>query len=167
MNAWWVSSNLMRPTGVLGTSTSSSASRIALRSASPRLLDGLLDGGRHRVAERDGGEAAVDAHRHLPALEPLLLPRRVERGRPVGGLHEAVGDRRGVAHLVEELDGGHAAAREELLGEPELAELAHEHAALAGQHDQQHRLRVGALHPGQHRPVVGLAAVEELGATPA
>ncbi len=38
MNAWWVSSNLIRPTGVFGTSTSSSASRIALRSAFPVFL---------------------------------------------------------------------------------------------------------------------------------
>ena len=38
MNAWCVSSNRIRPTGVSGTSTASSASRMALRSALPVFL---------------------------------------------------------------------------------------------------------------------------------
>src|SRR5688500_6236708 len=85
------------------------ADRLAVGAA--RLLDGLLDGGRHRVAEGDGGEAAVDADGHLPALEPPLVPLGVEGGRPVRGLDEAVRDRRRVLHLEQELLRGHAAAR--------------------------------------------------------
>src|SRR6187397_1161708 len=95
------------------------ADRLSIGAA--RLLDGLLDGGGHGVAEGDGGEAAVDADGDLPALEPPLVPLGVEGGRPVGGLDEAVGDRRGVLHLEEKLLRGHAAAGEELLRQPELA----------------------------------------------
>src|SRR2546430_2717010 len=80
-----------------------------------RRPDRLLDGGHHRVLERQRGEAAVDAHGRLPALEPPLLPLGIEGGRPVRGLHDAVADGRIVLHLPEELGGGKAAARGDLL----------------------------------------------------
>src|SRR5688572_28208309 len=91
------------------------ADRLAIRLA--RGLDRLFDGGDHGVLERERGEAAVDAHGRLPPLEPPLLPLGIEGGRPVGGLHDAVADGRIVLHLPEELRGGEAAARVDLLVE--------------------------------------------------
>src|SRR5687767_14924955 len=43
-----------------------------------RRLDRLLDGGDDSVLERQRGEAAVDAHGRLPALQPPLLPLGIE-----------------------------------------------------------------------------------------
>src|SRR2546428_2376316 len=127
------------------------------------LLQRDLDGRHDRPPERDGGQAAVDAWRHLVALGPLLVPVGIETDDPVAGLDDAVADLRVVAHLVEELGGGEAAAREHLLRQPQLAELAHEGRAVAGQDDAQDRLGVGALQAGEHGAIVRLPRVEELG----
>ncbi len=163
IQAWWYSSNLIGPERRLLHVDLLERVADALAVDLAVLLDGLLDGGHDGVLEGERGEAAVDAHRRLPALEPALLPLGIERGRPVGGLDHAVADRRVVLGELEELHGGHAAAGIDPLLEPELAELAEEHAGVAGQHDQEHAVGIGALELGQERPVVGLAAVEELG----
>src|SRR5215472_1645726 len=125
------------------------------------LLERQLDRRHHRVLEGQRGEAAMDADGRLPALEPALLPLGIERGRPERGLHDALADGRVVLGEIEELDGGHAAAREQTLLEAQLAELPEEDAGIAGQHDEQDGVGVGALDLGQEGPVVGLAAVEE------
>src|SRR5215831_18469080 len=125
------------------------------------LLERQLDRRHHRVLEGQRGEAAMDADGRLPALEPALLPLGIEGGRPERGFHDAVADGRVVLGEIEELDGGHAAAREQTLLEAQLAELPEEDAGVAGQHDEQDGVGVGALDLGQERPIVGLAAVEE------
>src|SRR5437762_3445885 len=127
------------------------------------LLQRDLDRRHDRPLERDGGQAAVDARRHLVTVRPLLVPVRIEAGHPVAGLDDAVADLRVVAHLVEELGRGEAAARVDLLGEPQLPELPHEGRAVAGQNDAQDRLGVGPLQARQHGAGVRLAGVEELG----
>src|SRR5262245_62147425 len=90
-----------------------------------------------RPFERDGGEAAVDARRHLVALGPLLVPVGIETGEPVACLDDAVTDLRIVTDLVEELGGREAASRENLLRKAELAVLPHEWRAVAGEDDGQ------------------------------
>src|SRR3989442_6511191 len=134
--------------------------RRPIRSAG--LLDRELERRGDGVLERQCRHAAVDPHGRLPPLEPLPLPVGVERRRPERGLDDAVADRRVVLDLVQELDGRDAAASINLLREPEFAKLPHEDTGVAGQHDEQDRVRGGALDPRQQRPVVGLAAVEEL-----
>src|SRR5438445_8673008 len=124
------------------------------------LLQRDLDRGHDRPLERDGGQAAVDARRYLMALRPLLVPIRIQADDPVAGLDDAIADLRVVAHLVEELGGGKAAAREDLLAQAQLAELPHEGRAVAGQDDGKDRLGVGALETREHGPVVGLAGIE-------
>src|SRR5256712_12442022 len=121
------------------------------------LLQRDLDRGHDRPLERDGGQAAVDARRYLVALRPLLVPIRIQADDPVAGLDDAIADLRVVAHLVEELGGGEAAAREDLLAQAQLAELPHEGRAVAGQDDGKDRLGVGALETREHGPAVGLA----------
>src|SRR2546425_7834996 len=118
------------------------------------LLQRDLDRRHDRPLERDGGQAAVDARRYLVALRPLPVPVRIEAGDPVAGLDDAIADLRVVAHLVQELGGGEAAAREDPLRQPQLAELPHEGRAVAAQNDGEDRLGVGALQPRQHGPVV-------------
>src|SRR2546428_6387320 len=113
------------------------------------LLQRDLDRGHDRPPERDGGQAAVDARRHLVALRPLLVPLGIEAGDPVAGLDDAVADLGVVADLVEELGGAEAAAREHPLRQTELAELPHEGRAVAGQDDGEDRLGVGPLQPCQ------------------
>src|SRR5437879_2707405 len=127
------------------------------------LLQRDLDRRHDRPLERDGGQAAVDARRYLVALGPPLVPVGIETDDPVAGLDDAVADLRVVAHLVEELGGGEAAAREHLLRQPQLAELAHERRAVAGQDDGQDRLGVGALQAGEHGAIVRLPGIEKLG----
>src|SRR5918996_2314783 len=97
------------------------------------LLQRDLERRRHRPLERDGGQAAMDARRHLVALGPLLVPVGIEPGDPVARLDDAVADLGIVPHLVEELGGGQAAERVDLLRQPQLAALPHEGRAVAGQ----------------------------------
>src|SRR5262249_57721887 len=90
------------------------------------LLERDLERRHHRPLERDGGEAAVNARRHLVALGPFLVPLRIEPGDPVTGLDDTVTDLGIVADLIEEFGGAEASAREHPLREAELAELPHE-----------------------------------------
>src|SRR4029453_3282016 len=90
------------------------------------LLEGDLQRRYDRPPQRDGRETAVDARRDLVPLGPLAVPLGIEAGDPVAGLDDAVADLGVVLHLVEELGRAQAAAREDLLLQPELAELPHE-----------------------------------------
>src|SRR5260370_14895665 len=79
------------------------------------LLQRDLDGRHDRPLERDGGQAAVDARRHLVALGPLLVPIGIEADDPVACLDDADADLRVVAHLVQVLGGCADDARAHLL----------------------------------------------------
>ena len=118
----------------------------------------------HRPLERDGRQAAVDARRDLVALRSTSCPTRGRarsssswpRSRrrrswgcpaPGRGTRRCPGCRARTRFCVSP-----SSRYWRMNGAPSLARMTRED-----------RLGVGALEPGQHRPVVGLAGIEELG----
>ncbi len=94
--------------------------------------------------------------------------QRLKSGRPVSDprsgpereFEDAVADRGIVLCIFEEQRRCKAAAAKDLLRQADLAELAHERAAVTLGHDHQDRFRVLRFDPGQCGTIVGGAVVE-------